>query len=141
MIDSDWSPDKVEGLRNKWESLRLQITPDMTSDNIMKMQLEVVQFASELTWPLNQSRLYEKRSQAEGKRAYTTAYLSRPSEESDRRRDTNAKADVKVRIAEAKSDEAEVYRKLLEDFKEDAVRLHYALRAMMKDQAEERRFI
>ena len=95
-------------------------------------------FAPGRTWTVKEARLYEARCVGEKNRAYTDAFLT--AEGSDRKRDAEAKKAAKVRIAEAKSQEAEVYRKLLEDVKQDFLLIHYSLRAMLRDKTEEKKW-
>lgn len=138
MIDRDWTPKEVVGLKDQVIQLRIKIKPDLPSDEIVRMQLETLMFASGLTQTINQARFYEAKMQSERSRAFTTAFLTTIG--SDRKRDAEAKAAGEVRVAEAKAHESEVYRKLLEDTKEDFLKLHYALRAMLKDKVEDRRW-
>ena len=138
MIDREWTPKEVAGLKDQVTELKVKIKADLPADEIMRMQLEVLLFASSLTWPINQSRFYEAKMSSDRNRAFTTAFLLATG--SDRKRDADAKADGDVRVAEAKAHEAEVYRKLLEDTKEDFLKIHYALRAMLKEKTEDRRW-
>jgi flagellar biosynthesis regulator FlaF len=138
VIDREWSPKKLGDIKEQVEKLKLQIRPDLTTDEIVRMQLEVLVFASGLTWPINQARFYEAKMARDKNRAYTSVFLS--AEGSDRRRDADAKASSEVRVAEALAHEAEVYRKLLEDLKEDMLKLHYSLRATLKDHTDERKY-
>lgn len=138
MIDRDWSPKKLGDIKGEVEKLKLQIRPDLTTDEVVRMQVEVLVFATNLTWPIAQSRFYEAKMARDKNRAYTQVFLT--AEGSDRRRDADAKASSEMRVAEAMAHEAEVYRKLLEDLKEDMLKLHYSLRATLKDQTEERRY-
>lgn len=138
LIDKTWSPKMLGDLKTDVENLKIQIRPDLTNEEIVRMQLEVLVFASNLTWPINQSRFYEAKMAREKNRAYTTSFLS--ADGSDRKRDADAKSSGEVRVAEALAHEAEVYRKLLEDLKEDMLKLHYSLRATLKDQTEERKY-
>ena len=138
MIDREWTPKDLGDIKEQADKLKIKIRPDMPVDEITRMQLEVLAFATGLTWPINQSRFYEAKMSRDKNRAYTQAFLS--VEGSDRKRDAEAKMSGDVRMAEVKAHEAEVYRKLLEDMKEDFLKLHYSLRAMLKDKTEERRY-
>lgn len=138
MIDREWTPKEIAGLKDEVTKLRVQIKADLPADEIVRMQLEVLMFASGLTWPVNQARFYEAKMQSDRNRAFTRAFLVAVG--SDRKRDADAKADGDVRVAEAKAHEGEVYRKLLEDTKEDFLKIHYALRAMLKDKVEDRKW-
>ena len=137
-INREWSPKEVAGLKDEVEQLKIKIRADLTSDEIVKMQLETLLFASSLTWPVNQARFYEAKMSSDKNRAFTKAFLMAVG--SDRKRDADAKADGDVRVAEAKAHEAEVYRKLLEDTKQDFIAIHYALRATLKDRTEDRKW-
>lgn len=138
MIDREWTPKEVSGLKAQIDALKIRVKPDMPVDEIVRMQLEVLMYASSLTWPINQSRFYEAKMGSDKNRAFTKAFLMAVG--SDRKRDADAKADGDVRVAEAKAHEAEVYRKLLEDTKQDFIAIHYALRSMLKDKTEEKKF-
>lgn len=138
MIDREWTPKEVAGLKDEVDKLKIKIKADLPVDEIVRMQLEVLMFASSLTWPINQARFYEAKMASDKNRAFTKAFLMAVG--SDRKRDADAKADGDVRVAEAKAHEGEVYRKLLEDTKEDFLKIHYALRAMLKDKTEEKRW-
>lgn len=138
LIDREWTPKEVVDLKSQVDKLKIQIKADLPADEIIRMQLEVLLFASSLTWPVNQARFYEAKMQSDRNRAFTTAFLTTIG--SDRKRDAEAKAAGEVRVAEAKAHEGEVYRKLLEDTKEDFLKIHYALRAMLKDRVEERKW-
>lgn len=124
-------------LRTQWETLRIRINPDVSPEEAARLQLEVLMFASEITWPVNQARLEEKRAAAEARREFTDAFIL-SSESSDRKREAVAKSTTAVRIAEAKFDSAEAYRKLLEDLRDDVKMAHYALRAVAKIVTEDR---
>ena len=119
------------------DELKIKVKPDMLVDDIIRMQLEVIQFASDLTWTIANARFYEAKLIGEAKGEYTRAFLT--AEGSDRKRDAEAKANSKVRIAESKAFEAEVTRKLLEDTKADLVAIHYAAKAMLTDKTAEKR--
>jgi len=138
MIDREWTPKEVAGLKDQVAKLKIKIKADLPVDEIIRMQLEVLMFASDLTWPINQARFYEAKMASDKNRAFTRAFLTTTG--SDRKRDAEAKADGDVRVAEAKAHEGEVYRKLLEDTKEDFLKIHYALRAMLKDKTEDRKW-
>lgn len=138
MIDREWTPRQIAGLQDQVEKLKLKIKADLPADEIVRMQLEVLLFASNLTGPVNQARFYEAKMQSDRSRAFTTAFLTTVG--SDRKRDAEAKASGDVRVAEAKAHEAEVYRKLLEDTKADFIAIHYALKAMLKDKFDDRRW-
>jgi hypothetical protein len=138
MLNPDWKPSDVRDLQEEVKKFRVKIKPNLPLDEILRLQLEVLMFASSLTQTVNEARWYETKCSSEKSRAYTDAFLL--AEGSDRKRDAEAKRDQKVRIAEVKSAEAEVYRKLLEDTKEDYLKLHYALRAQLKDATEEKKF-
>lgn len=138
MIDREWTPKEIAGLKDEVTKLRIKIKADLPADEIIRMQLEVLMFASNLTWPVNQARFYEAKMQSDRNRAFTTAFLTTTG--SDRKRDAEAKSSGDVRVAEAKAHEGEVYRKLLEDTKEDFLKIHYALRAMLKDKTEDKRW-
>lgn len=138
MLNQDWAPSSVKDLEGEVKKLRAKITTNLPLDEIVRLQLEVLMFASSLTQTVNEARWYETKCASEKNRAYTDAFLI--AEGSDRKRDAEAKRNAKVRIAEAKSAEAEVYRKLLEDVKEDYLKIHYALRAQLKDATEEKKF-
>lgn len=135
MLNKDWNPNEVVGLQDEVKKLKLKISPNLPLDEVLRLQLEVLMFASSLTQTVNEARWYETRCSSETKRAYTDAFLL--AEGSDRKRDAEAKKDYKVRVAEAKSAEAEVYRKLIEDVKEDYLKIHYALRAQLKQATED----
>jgi len=137
-INREWSPKEVAGLKDEVEQLKIKIRADLTSDEIVKMQLETLLFASSLTWPVNQARFYEAKMSSDKNRAFTKAFLMAVG--SDRKRDADAKADGDVRVAEAKAHEAEVYRKLLEDVKADFIAIHYALKAMLRESTESKRW-
>jgi hypothetical protein len=128
----------VKDLQVEVKNLRLKIHPNMPGEEIVRLQLEVLMFASSLTQTVNEARWYETRCSSEKQRAYTNAFLL--AEGSDRKRDVEAKRDATVRVAEAKSAEAEVYRKLIEDIKEDYLKIHYALRAQLKDATEDKKY-
>jgi hypothetical protein len=138
MLNKDWKPENVQDLKGQVEALKIKIKPELPAEEVTRMQLEVLSFASGLTWPVNESRLYETRCIGEKNRAFTNAFLT--AEGSDRKRDAEAKSDSKYRIAEVKAQEAEIYRKLLEDVKQDFIAIHYALRAMLKDKTEEKKY-
>ena len=138
MLSPNWSPDKIGDLQKQVQDLKVKVKPGLPVDEIVRMQLEVLMFASGLTWTINEARFYEARCIGEMKRAYTDAFLT--ADGSDRKRDAEAKKAGKVRLAEAKSQEAEVYRKLLEDVKQDFLLIHYSLRAMLRDKTEEKRW-
>lgn len=125
--------DKHEKL---WREIRVKIGPNTTPEEATKLQLQVLQFATELTWPVNQARLLERQAEVEHKRAITNAFLN--AEGSDRKRDATAKSDRDARIAEVKYVEAEAYRKLLEDLRDDGKMTHYALRAVMKNNVDDK---
>lgn len=137
-IDREWTPKEVAGLKDQVEQLKIKIKADLPVEEIVRMQLETLLFASSLTWPVNQARFYEAKMASDKNRAFTKAFLLAVG--SDRKRDADAKADGDVRVAEAKAHEAEVYRKLIEDTKQDFIAIHYALRAMLKDRTEDRRW-
>jgi hypothetical protein len=137
-INRDWHPKEVAGLKDQVEQLKIKIKADLPVEEIVRMQLETLLFASSLTWPVNQARFYEAKMASDKNRAFTKAFLLAVG--SDRKRDADAKADGDVRVAEAKAHEAEVYRKLIEDTKQDFIAIHYALRAMLKDRTEDRRW-
>ena len=137
-IDREWTPKEVAGLKDEVEQLKIKIKADLPVEEIVRMQLETLLFASSLTWPVNQARFYEAKMASDKNRAFTKAFLLAVG--SDRKRDADAKADGDVRVAEAKAHEAEVYRKLIEDTKQDFIAIHYALRAMLKDRTEDRRW-
>lgn len=138
MIDREWTPKEIAGLKDQVDKLKIQIKADLPATEIIRMQLEVLLFASNLTWPVNQARFYEAKMQSDRNRAFTTAFLTTVG--SDRKRDAEAKASGDVRVAEAKAHEGEVYRKLLEDTKADFIAIHYALKAMLKDKTEDKRW-
>ena len=137
-INREWTPKEVAGLKDEVEQLKIKIKADLPVEEIVRMQLETLLFASSLTWPVNQARFYEAKMASDKNRAFTKAFLLAVG--SDRKRDADAKADGDVRVAEAKAHEAEVYRKLIEDTKQDFIAIHYALRAMLKDRTEDRRW-
>src|SRR5690348_6878631 len=112
MLNPDWKPSDVRDLQEEVKRFRVKIKPNLPLDEILRLQLEVLMFASSLTQTVNEARWYETKCASEKSRAYTDAFLL--AEGSDRKRDAEAKRDQKVRIAEVKSAEAEVYRKLLE---------------------------
>ena len=136
-INREWSPKEVAGLKDEVEQLKIKIRADLTSDEIVKMQLETLLFASSLTWPVNQARFYEAKMSSDKNRAFTKAFLMAVG--SDRKRDADAKADGDVRVAEAKAHEAEVYRKLLEDVKADFIAIHYALKSVLASHVQDQR--
>lgn len=138
MIDFGWTPDRATSISRTWESIQAKAKSNMTVDEAIGLQLEFAAFASEITPLVANARMYEKRKVAEAKRAFHTALLL-SKEGSDRKKDADAKNATAVRIAEGVADEAEIYRKLLEDMKDDAVRYHYAAKAVMKDSKEENR--
>lgn len=135
MIDKDWGPKDDPELTKKVQELKLQIKPDLPVDEIVRMQLEVLMFASNLTWTIAQARFFEAKKNAEVRSAYTESFLK--TEGSDRKRDASAKAASPVRVAESKAFEAEVTRKLLEDYKTDLVAIHYALKTMLAAKTQE----
>lgn len=139
MIDREWTPrDLGDDFKRKIDALKFKIKADMPADEIVRMQLEVLMYASSLTWPINQARFYEAKMGSDKNRAFTKAFLMAVG--SDRKRDADAKADGDVRVAEAKAHEAEVYRRLLEDTKADFIAIHYSLRAMLKEKGDDRRW-
>jgi hypothetical protein len=138
MLNPNWAPTDLKDIQSEVAKLRVQVKSDLPVDEVIRMQLEVLMFASGLTQTVNEARWYEAKCVGESKRAYTDAFLL--SEGSDRKRDAEAKKAGPVRIAEAKSQEAEVYRKLLEDTKQDFIAIHYALRAMLRDKTEEKKY-
>ncbi|SRR6266702_4002281 len=138
LINKDWHPKDLEGFQGKVEELRLKVKPDLPVDEIVRMELEVLMFASSLTWPIAQARFYEAKMQGAAKNEYTRSFLTK--EGTDRRRDAEAKASSEVRVAEVKAFEAEVSRKLLEDVKNDFVAIHYALKAMLSEKTSEKKF-
>lgn len=138
MIDKNWSPRDITNLQTQVTDLKVQVKADMPADEIIRMQLEVLLFASGLTQTINQARFYEAKMTSERNREFTRAFLSTIG--SDRKRDAEAKSNPDVRVAESKAHEAEVYRKLLEDTKQDFLLIHYSLRAMLKDKTEEKRW-
>ena len=138
MLNQDWKPSNVADLQEEVRQLRGKIKNNLPPEEIVRLQLDVLMFASSLTQTVNEARWYETRCASEKNRAYTDAFLL--AEGSDRKRDAEAKRDQKVRIAEAKSAEAEVYRKLIEDTKEDYLKIHYALRAQLKDATEDKKY-
>lgn len=134
----NWSPKDLSDLQTQVADLKILIKADMPSDEIIRMQLEVLLFATNLTQTINQARFYEAKMASDRNREFTKAFLTTIG--SDRKRDAEAKANPDVRVAESKAHEAEVYRKLLEDVKQDFIAIHYALRAMLKDRTEEKKF-
>lgn len=138
LLVKDWTPSDVGDLKSDVEKLKIRIKPDMLVEEIVRMQMEVLMFASGLTWPIAQARFYEAKMQGEKIREQTRAFLS--AEGSDRKRDAEAKAAASVRVAESKAWEAEVSRKLLEDIKEDLTMMHYALKSMLNDKTQEKKY-
>lgn len=138
MINKEWTPKADSDLAKTVDELKLQVKSDMPVEKIVKMQLEVLMLASSLTTTIANARFYEAKMNAEARSVYTQSFLT--AEGSDRKRDATAKATATVRVAESKAFEAEVTRKLIEDYKEDLVAIHYAVRAMLKDRTEERKF-
>lgn len=138
MINKQWTPKDDAEISNRVSELRLQVKSDMPVEEITRMQLEVLMLSSSLTTPIANARFYESKMNAEARSAYTQSFLS--AEGSDRKRDATAKASSAVRVAESKAFEAEVVRKLLEDYKEDLTALHYSVRSMLKDRTEERKY-
>ena len=124
--------ETIETLRQKCDELKLKIHPNLTVDEISRMQLETLNFASSLTWPIYKARLREFRSQADARAAYTRKFLL-SLETSDRKKEADAKSNDEVREEEEIAFSAEAERKLIEDLKEDFKTLHYSLRAMLKD--------
>lgn len=138
MIKKDWEPKELGDLKEQVEKLKIQIKPDLPTEEIIRLQLEVLMFATSLSWPIAQARFYEAKMLKEFRHAQTTAFLL--AEGSDRKRDAESKRNSEARVAETKFQEAEVIRKLLEDTKEDLVALHYGLRATLKDKTEEKKY-
>ena len=138
MIDKGWTPKTEPELQQRVDQLKLEIKSDMPVEKIVKMQLEVLMLASSLTTTIANARFYEAKKNAEARSAYTQSFLS--AEGSDRKRDASAKAASEVRVAESIAFEAEVTRKLLEDYKEDLVAIHYSVRSMLRDRTEERKY-
>src|SRR5258708_34636358 len=138
MINKSWSPHDIGNIKSQVEDLKVKVKPNMPVDEIIRMQLELLILASSLTETISSARFYEAKSIGDKNRAYTNAFLL--AEGSDRKRDTEAKRNPEYRVAENKSQEAEVYRKLLEDTKQDFLLIHYSLRAMLKDRTEDRKW-
>jgi hypothetical protein len=129
----------IDEIRERCENLKIQIKQDLTPDEIIKMQLECIQLASSLTYPIYTSRMEEFKRGARARAAYTDKFLL-SEQASDRKRDAEAKADPEVRGSEALAFKAEAERRYVEDLKQDFLQLHYSLRAMLKDATEERRW-
>lgn len=138
MLNKNWSVKDVGSLQTQIADLKVQIKADIPLDEAIRMQLEVLLFATSLTETINHARFYEAKMSAERNREFTKAFLSTIG--SDRKRDAEAKASPDVRVAESKAYEAEVYRKLLEDIKADFLLIHYSLRAILRDKTEEKRW-
>lgn len=138
LIDKAWTPNEIGDLKSDVEKLRIRVKADMPTEEINRLHIEVLMFASSLTWPIAQARFYEAKMLKEFRHAQTTAFLL--AEGSDRKRDAEAKRNAEARVAESKFQEAEVSRKLLEDVKSDLEKIHYALKATLTDKVEERKY-
>lgn len=138
MLNKEWTPKADSDLAKMVDDLKLQVKSDMPVEKIVKMQLEVLMLASSLTSTIANARFYEAKMNAEARSVYTQSFLT--AEGSDRKRDATAKATASVRVAESKAFEAEVTRKLLEDYRTDLIAIHYSIRAMLRDKTEEKKY-
>lgn len=129
----------VSEIETEFQDFRGKMRKDLPVDEIIKYQLEAIQRASTLSWAIYQARMEEGRKEATARYVFTEKFqLSTGG--SDRKKEADARADQEVRAAELLHFAATAELKYLEERKKDYLNLHYALRAMLKDASEERKW-
>lgn len=137
MLKSQWSPENLSKIEDRWSYLRLpengEVDPAQAAQWMILYEAQAQDWADELA----NAQLYEEMMEWEAKGKYHVAFM-RSEASSDRKKEAEAKSNEKVRAAEIALIEARAATLLAKMKHESAVRTTHAMKAILRVKESEK---
>jgi hypothetical protein len=137
MLNKNWAPDEMADTELSWSSTTLPHDGYVDITDAIRLMVAFEAQAQEWVNHVANAVLYKETTKWKRESAYNIAFMKSEGK-SDRQRDADAKTDLGVRAADFKLIEATAALKLAEGRYDAAVRSHHAMKALLREAAQEK---